>query len=159
MPNADFDAPPVCYNDVMTFNDSSEIATGNITNWAWDFGDGSSASVENPTHAYANAGTYIIALTASNAAGSASFTDTIVVLTTPQVTLSASDNEVCLTDGVVTLTATANATLSGTGVSNGAFDPTVAGVGSFVITASITDPNNSFETNTSVDDFDVKFLS
>jgi len=71
-----------------------------------------------------------------------------VVLTTPTVSLSASDNAVCLTDGVVTLTATANATLSGTGVSNGAFDPTVAGVGSFVITASITDPNGCVGTDT-----------
>jgi hypothetical protein len=127
-----------CMGEAVLFSDGS---SNNPSTWAWDFGDGSSASVENPTHAYATAGTYIIALIASNAAGSTSFTDTIVVLTTPQVTLSASDNEVCLTDGVVTLTATANATLSGTGVSNGAFDPTVAGVGSFVITASITDPN------------------
>jgi carboxypeptidase T len=138
-------ANAICTGEQIAFTDAS---SNNPNAWVWDFGDGSNASVENPTHAYVNAGTYIISLTVSNAAGSASFTDTIVVLTTPQVTLSASDNEVCLTDGVVTLTATANATISGTGVSNGAFDPTVAGVGSFDITASITDPNGCTGTDT-----------
>jgi len=63
-------------------------------------------------------------------------------LTTPAVSLSATDNVVCLTDGVVDFIVNpANAQLSGTGVSNGVFNPTVAGVGSFVVTASITDPN------------------
>jgi PKD repeat protein len=139
-------ANSTCTGATIVFSDAS---SNNPSAWAWDFGDGSSASVENPTHAYANAGTYIISLTASNAAGSASFTDTIVVLTTPTVSLSASDNAVCLTDGVVDVIVNpANAQLTGTGLSNGAFDPTVAGVGSFVITASITDPNGCVGTDT-----------
>jgi PKD repeat protein len=132
-------ANATCTGETVAFTDDS---SNNPSAWAWDFGDGSMASVENPTHAYVNAGTYIISLTASNAAGSASFTDTIVVLTTPSVSLSATNSVVCLTDGVVDFIVNpANAQLSGTGMSNGVFDPTVAGVGSFVVTASITDPN------------------
>jgi PKD repeat protein len=132
-------ANAICTGETVAFTDAS---SNNPTAWAWDFGDGSNASVENPTHAYVSAGTYIISLTASNAAGSASFTDTIVVLTTPAVSLSAATNVVCLTDGVVSLLVNPmNTQLTGTGVSNGVFDPTVAGVGSFVVTASITDPN------------------
>jgi PKD repeat protein len=132
-------ANATCTGETVAFTDAS---SNNPTAWAWDFGDGSNASVENPTHAYVNAGTYIISLTSSNAAGSASFTDTIVVLTTPAVSLSAATNVVCLTDGVVSLLVNPmNTQLTGTGVSNGVFDPTVAGVGSFVVTASITDPN------------------
>jgi PKD repeat protein len=132
-------ANATCTGETVAFTDAS---SNNPSAWAWDFGDGSTASTENPTHAYVNAGTYIISLSASNAAGSASFTDTIVVLTTPSVSLSATDNIVCLTDGVVDFIVNpANAQLTGTGVSNGVFDPTVAGVGSFVVTASITDPN------------------
>ena len=139
-------ANSTCTGATVVFSDAS---SNNPSAWAWDFGDGSSASVENPTHAYANAGTYIISLTASNAAGSASFTDTIVVFTTPAVSLSASNNVVCLTDGVVDFIVNpANAQLTGTGVSNSVFDPTVAGVGSFVITASITDPNGCVGTDT-----------
>jgi PKD repeat protein len=132
-------ANATCTGETVAFTDAS---SNNPSAWAWDFGDGSTASTENPTHAYVNAGTYIISLTASNAAGSASFTDTIIVLTTPAVSLSATNSVVCLTDGVVDFIVNpANAQLSGTGVSNGVFDPTVAGVGSFVVTASITDPN------------------
>ena len=132
-------ANAICTGETVAFTDAS---SNSPSAWAWDFGDGSTASIENPTHAYVNAGTYIISLTASNAAGSASFMDTIVVLTTPAVSLSAADNVVCLTDGVVDFIVNpANAQLSGTGVSNGVFNPTVAGVGSFVVTASITDPN------------------
>jgi PKD repeat protein len=132
-------ANATCTGETVAFTDAS---SNNPTAWAWDFGDGSNASVENPTHAYVSAGTYIISLTSSNAAGSASFTDTIVVLTTPAVSLSAATNVVCLTDGVVSLLVNPmNTQLTGTGVSNGVFDPTVAGVGSFVVTASITDPN------------------
>lgn len=139
-------ANAICTGEIVAFTDAS---SNSPSAWAWDFGDGSNASIENPTHAYVNAGTYIISLTASNAAGSASFTDTIVVLTTPTVSLSASDNAVCLTDGVVDFIVNpANAQLTGTGVSNGVFDPTVAGVGSFVITASITDPNGCTGTDT-----------
>lgn len=139
-------ANAICTGETVTFTDAS---ANNPTAWGWDFGDGSSASVANPTHVFGNAGTYVVSLTASNAAGSASVMDTIIVLTTPQVSVSASDNSVCLTDGVVTLTTAPNtASLSGTGVSNGLFDPSLAGVGSFVVTASITDPNGCTGTDT-----------
>jgi PKD repeat protein len=139
-------ANSTCTGATVVFLDAS---SNNPSAWAWDFGDGSSALVENPTHAYANAGTYIISLTASNAAGSASFTDTIVVLTTPQVSLSASDTELCLTDGVVSLLVNPmNAQLTGTGVSNGVFDPSQAGVGAFLITATMVDPNGCTGTDT-----------
>jgi carboxypeptidase T len=132
-------ANATCTGENVAFTDAS---SNNPSAWLWDFGDGSTASVENPMHTYVNAGTYIISLTASNGAGSASFTDTIVVLTTPSVSLSVGTNVICLTDGVVDFIVNpANAQLSGTGLSNGVFDPTVAGVGSFVVTASITDPN------------------
>jgi len=139
-------ANAICTGETVAFTDAS---SNNPNAWAWDFGDGSNASVENPTHAYVNAGSYIISLTASNAAGSASFTDTIVVLTTPSVSLSVGTNVICLTDGVVDFIVNpTNAQLTGTGVSNGVFDPTVAGVGSFIITASITDPNGCVGTDT-----------
>lgn len=139
-------ANAICTGETVAFTDAS---SNSPSAWAWDFGDGSSASVANPTHVYGNAGTYVVSLTASNAAGSASVMDTIIVLTTPQVSVSASDNSVCLTDGVVTLTtAPTTASLSGTGVSNGVFDPSLAGVGSFVVTASITDPNGCTGTDT-----------
>ena len=56
-------------HDVM-FTDSS---TGtSITNRRWDFGDGNIsnyATATNPSHRYANAGTYTVNLTVTNAGG------------------------------------------------------------------------------------------
>lgn len=47
----------------VSFNDNSTI---NPTTWAWDFGDGNTATTQNPTHTYITAGTYTVSLTASN---------------------------------------------------------------------------------------------
>ncbi|MBI5666420.1 MAG: PKD domain-containing protein [Chloroflexi bacterium] len=53
-------------NQTVTFTDTS---TGNPTSWAWDFGDGSTATVQHPTHTYAKSGSYTVCLTASNVVG------------------------------------------------------------------------------------------
>ncbi|KXX70829.1 PKD domain-containing protein [Flammeovirga sp. SJP92] len=52
-------------NETITFTDASTDATS----WSWDFGDGSSSDVQNPTHTYASAGIYTVALTVSNENG------------------------------------------------------------------------------------------
>lgn len=43
--------------------------TGSATSWAWDFGDGTTSSEQNPTHTYAQSGTYSVSLAVSNCAG------------------------------------------------------------------------------------------
>ena len=50
----------------LAFTDTS---TGIPTGWKWNFGDGSSATVQNPMHMYSKAGNYTVKLTASNVAG------------------------------------------------------------------------------------------
>jgi hypothetical protein len=45
-------------------------------NWLWDFGDGSTSSLENPDHNWPN-GNYTICLTVSNACGSDTYCDSI----------------------------------------------------------------------------------
>lgn len=40
-----------------------------VTNWLWDFGDGSFSNVENPIHAYQDTGIFCITLLVSNNAG------------------------------------------------------------------------------------------
>jgi len=74
-PTASFSAAPTSGTAPLTvqFTDTS---TGGPTAWAWDFGDGSSSTAQNPSHSYATAGTFTVALTASNAAGSDTATQT-----------------------------------------------------------------------------------
>lgn len=54
-------------------------STGNPTSWTWTFGDGTSSTVRNPVKAYPDAGSYTVTLTASNAAGSNSTSQVVVI--------------------------------------------------------------------------------
>ncbi len=47
----------------------TDQSTGNITSWAWDFGDGASSDIQNPIHAYADEGDYTVVLTVSGPDG------------------------------------------------------------------------------------------
>ncbi len=77
-PTASFtSSSPDYLGELTTFTDSS---TGVITAYSWDFGDGASSSLENPTHQYAAATTYTVTLTVYNPAGSDIFTDTVTIL-------------------------------------------------------------------------------
>jgi PKD repeat protein len=68
-------AAPQAGNPV-TFTDTS---TGTVDTYLWDFGDGATATIADPVHAYAVAGTYTVNLTATNSGGSTSFQDTVTV--------------------------------------------------------------------------------
>ena len=54
-------------------------STGNITNYSWDFGDGGSSSLQNPTHTYTNPGSFIATLTVTGPGGNNSNNKTITV--------------------------------------------------------------------------------
>jgi gliding motility-associated-like protein len=60
----DFTASPIeiCVGEPIQFTDLS-TSSGTITNWTWDFGDGSTSSLENPIHTYINPGVFTIILT------------------------------------------------------------------------------------------------
>ncbi|MFA4861172.1 PKD domain-containing protein [Methanoregula sp.] len=67
-PIAGFTASPLTgqVSQVFTFTDTT---TNNPTSWAWSFGDGGTSTNQNPTHQYTSAGTYTVALNATNAFG------------------------------------------------------------------------------------------
>ena len=48
----------------------SDISTNGPTSWSWNFGDGNTSLAENPSHMYSSVGTYTVAMTATNSAGS-----------------------------------------------------------------------------------------
>lgn len=59
-----------CAPFLVTYTDTSTVASGNITGWLWDFGDGSTSIAQAPpAHSYALPGSYSVTLTVTSAAG------------------------------------------------------------------------------------------
>ena len=50
---------------LVNFTDLSQ----NATSWLWNFGDGTTSTMQNPSHVYSVPGTYTVTLTAANANG------------------------------------------------------------------------------------------
>ncbi len=57
----------------VTFTDTS---TNSPTSWAWNFGDGGTSTLKNPSHQYTTAGTYTVSLKATNSGGNNTMTRT-----------------------------------------------------------------------------------
>ncbi|MFJ2861269.1 collagenase [Kitasatospora sp. NPDC087314] len=67
----------------VTLTDTSvQTGPGQITAWHWTFGDGTSSDERNPTHGYAAAGTYTVALTVTDSTGKTASTPASVTVTT-----------------------------------------------------------------------------
>ncbi|CAN5424575.1 hypothetical protein BH11BAC1_BH11BAC1_03590 [soil metagenome] len=73
--------PPL--NAGVHFTDQS--GGGVPTSWIWDFGDGNTSNIQNPTHPYAAPGTYYITLYAFSCTESDTAYDSVVVQNAPQV--------------------------------------------------------------------------
>ncbi len=52
----------------------TDLSTNSPTSWAWNFGDGNTSVLQNPTNIYGVAGSYTVSLTATNAIGSDTMT-------------------------------------------------------------------------------------
>ncbi len=70
VPVADFVGTPLGGYVPLTVTFSSHST--DAASYAWDFGDGSTAVVENPTHTYTRTGVFTVSLTAHGPGGSAS---------------------------------------------------------------------------------------
>lgn len=75
-PVADFSFTPQnpTTDDTVQFTDLSTSPNGMVVNWLWDFGDGQTASVQNPTHRYTKVGTYSVKLTVTDNVGAGAST-------------------------------------------------------------------------------------
>jgi len=57
--NFSWDIDPAAVTDNLRFTASGQ---GNVTSWHWDFGDGDTANIQNPTHSYSATGQYPVTL-------------------------------------------------------------------------------------------------
>ena len=68
-PVSDFAATPQSGNAPLAVS-FTDLSTNIPTAWMWNFGDGDTSTLQNPTHTFAGAGAYTVTLTASNNFGS-----------------------------------------------------------------------------------------
>jgi len=74
-PVADFMADPMSGYAPLTVY-FYDLSTGDITSWAWDFGDPGTSDQQDPSHEYKSAGSYTVSLTATGLGGSDTETKT-----------------------------------------------------------------------------------
>lgn len=152
-PAADFSGTPTSGDAPLTV-DFTDLSTGDVTDWLWDFGDGGSDVIPNATHVYAAAGTYTVALTVTGPAG----TDTETKVDYITVTAAAApvaDFSADTTSGAVPLTVnftdlstntpTSWLWLFGDGASDTVQNPThiYSYVGTYTVTLTATNATGS----------------
>jgi gliding motility-associated-like protein len=93
-PKPDFTVPTVCTGDSVPFQDLS-TATGTISSWQWNFGDGTTANTKNPWHTFATAGTYPVTLIITAGPCTKDTTINVTVVAPPTATFSA-QSPVCI---------------------------------------------------------------
>lgn len=92
LPTPNFGAASVCQGSSTYFTNGSTITSGSITAWNWNFGNGTTGSVQNPSVVYGAPGIYSVTLTTTSSGGcSASMTSSITVNPNPVANFSVSN--------------------------------------------------------------------
>ena len=94
-PVADFSASNVCLGETAQFTDLSTLSSGTITSWNWDFGNGQTSTLQNPTTVYTSTGPVNIILTVSTAWCSDSDTLPITIEPLPVPAFAPSSTQGC----------------------------------------------------------------
>ncbi|MEL6851747.1 MAG: PKD domain-containing protein [Bacteroidota bacterium] len=83
-PNFTVDYTDLCLGQTANFSNTS-TSERSIADYFWDFGDGNSSTAINPSHTYADTGTYVVSLRATTIDGcvDTSSTPVIIRVTTP----------------------------------------------------------------------------
>jgi gliding motility-associated-like protein len=66
LPNISFSPPSACVNTSINFTNTSQIASGTIAAYLWNFGNGSTTTSVNPVYTYTSPSTYTVQLTATS---------------------------------------------------------------------------------------------
>jgi gliding motility-associated-like protein len=68
-PVADFSSPDTIRCEPSLTSNFTDLTTGGVIGWQWDFGDGGTSTLQNPSHTYTAYGLYTVTLIATNGFG------------------------------------------------------------------------------------------
>jgi PKD repeat protein len=69
---ADFTLQHLMGTTMVDFFDASSAPNDTVTAWSWDFGDGGTSTLQNPSHTYNGMGPYLVCLTIATSGGCSS---------------------------------------------------------------------------------------
>ena len=69
--------------ETLTFTDASTDSDGTVDSWSWDFDDGGTSTLQNPTHVFVSGGTYTVGLTVTDNNGAIDYFEDDVVVINP----------------------------------------------------------------------------
>lgn len=93
--------------------DFQDLSTQGPVSWAWDFGDGGTSTLQNPSHTYTTNGTYTVTLTTTNANGNdAEVKSNYIVINMPAAPTVGASTVTVLSGQTANFTATANGTIT-----------------------------------------------
>ncbi len=91
-----------CSNSSTIFKDNSVISAGTITTWNWNFGNGSSSNIQNPTFVYTSPGKYNVQLTTTSDQGcSNSFSKEVIIDAKPIVNFKVNQLAGCVPETII----------------------------------------------------------
>jgi PKD repeat protein len=81
-PSASIQASPGVGSAPLTvrFTGTASDADGTVISYAWNFGDGSSATVQNPSHTFTKQGTYNVSFTVTDERGAFTTATTTIIV-------------------------------------------------------------------------------
>ena len=86
---------PVCQGNSVTFADQSNVTTGSISSWSWNFGNAGTSTSQNPSSLYSSSGPYTVQLIVVSDAGCRdTITQNITVWALPPADAGI-DDEIC----------------------------------------------------------------
>jgi|GEM_PF-1050297 len=107
-PEADFDINDsnACFKDnKFIFNNKTNISSGTIKSYQWQFGDGQKSALTNPTHTYGNADSFIVSLIAvsDKDCPDTQIFSPLIVYPSPETEFSIDQDTQCLNENLFTL--------------------------------------------------------
>lgn len=101
-PVASFDNTKTCINSNVTFTDKSIISSGEITNWSWNFGDGTNSNERNPNHFYGPVGNNNVSLIITSNQGCVdTISKVLVIHDNPNAGFNVMGNKDSITAGII----------------------------------------------------------